>query len=167
MDKKEFKGIYDQYHSLVSKIAYDVIDDFHLAQDITQDIFAILYQKSDSIDLQKIKGWLITCTTRKAIDYKRKTYKEKEVFGGENINSLNVDVISTEHQIIGQEIYGEILTELYHKNRQWFYLVMKIDIEGEKPEVVACELGITLNNLRVKHHRAKEWLNNKFIKKYI
>lgn len=164
MKKRDFREIYDQYHSLVSQIAYDVVEDYHLAQDITQDVFAKLYQKREEIDFSRIKGWLITCATRKAIDYRRKNCYEKEVAGGEEISCI-CETDSAEYELIRREIYGQILTELYKKNRQWFEVVMRLDIEGEPPETVAREMGITLNNLRVKHHRAKSWLNEHFIKK--
>lgn len=162
MKKTEFREIYDQYHSLVTKIAYDVIEDFQLAQDITQDVFVSLYLNRDSIDMQRVKGWLITCTTRKAIDYRRKTYYEWEMVGKEDFIYLGSDTASVEREVLKKEILSQILAELYQKNRQWFYIIMKIDIEGEKPETVANELGITLNNLRVRHHRAKKWLSHRY-----
>ncbi|WP_230398770.1 RNA polymerase sigma factor [Novisyntrophococcus fermenticellae] len=165
MKKTEFREIYDQYHSLVTKIAYDVIEDFQLAQDITQDVFVSLYLNRNSIDMQRVKGWLITCTTRKAIDYRRKTYYEWEVVGKEDITYLGSDTISAECEVLKREILSQILAELYQKNRQWFYIIMKIDIEGEKPEAVANEMGITLNNLRVRHHRAKKWLSHRYTEK--
>jgi RNA polymerase sigma-70 factor (ECF subfamily) len=161
MDKTEFRNVYMQYHGLVSQIAYNVIGDYHLAQDITQDIFAELYQKWETIDVCKIKGWLITCTTRKAIDYKRKSYYEREVSGGENMKEL-CKSDSTEYEIILRENYGTILSELCQKNKQWFEVIIRLDVKGEKPKDVAKDMGITLNNLRVKHHRAKEWLSHRF-----
>lgn len=160
MDKTEFRNVYMQYYRLVSRIAYNVIGDYHLTQDITQDIFAELYQNWEVIDVCKIKGWLITCTTRKAIDYKRKSYYEREVSGGENIAEL-CDSASTEYEIVLRDVYGKILSELCQKNRQWFELIIRLDVRGEKPKNVAKDMGITLNNLRVKHHRAKEWLSHR------
>lgn len=163
MDKKEFKRIYLQYHNIVSKIAYDVIQDYHLAQDITQDVFAVLYQKRGDIETERVKGWLITCATRKAIDYTRRTYFQNEVAGGEISAALEKkDMVSAEHEIILREVYGEILAGLYQKSPEWFSIVVRLDVEGEDPWEVAADLGITLNNLRVKHHRAMEWLHRRF-----
>lgn len=163
MDKVEFRRVYDQYHGLVSKIAYNVIEDYHLAQDITQDIFATLYAKWDCIDIPQVKGWLITCATRKAIDYKRKVHVDREVLG-ENELEKGPDGDSAEHEIIRKAVYWQVLNELYHKNPQWFELVMRLDVDGDDPRHVAGELGISLNNLRVRHHRAKVWLSERYKK---
>lgn len=163
MDKKEFKRIYLQYHNIVSKIAYDVIKDYYLAQDITQDVFAALYQKRGAIETERVKGWLITCATRKAIDYRRRTYFQNEVAGGAILAAPEVrDLVSAENEIILREIYGEILAGLYQKSPEWFSIVVRLDVEEEPPWEVAEDLGITLNNLRVKHHRAMEWLHRRF-----
>lgn len=43
MDGMDFGEIYEKYYCLVVKIAYDIIGDFYLAQDITQDVYASLY----------------------------------------------------------------------------------------------------------------------------
>lgn len=163
MNKTEFHRVYDRYHGLVSKVAYNVIGDYHLAQDITQDIFAILYAKWDSIDISKVKGWLITCTTRKAIDYKRRIHVERELLG-ENELEKGPDEDSAEYAILRKEIYWQIFKELYQKNPIWFELIMRLDVEGDDPSHVAGDLGITLNNLRVRHHRAKTWLSDRFSK---
>ena len=63
MDGMDFGEIYEKYYCLVVKIAYDIIGDFYLAQDITQDVYASLYEKIDQIDIDRVKGWLITCAS--------------------------------------------------------------------------------------------------------
>ncbi len=162
MDGMDFGEIYEKYYCLVVKIAYDIIGDFYLAQDITQDVYASLYEKIDQIDIDRVKGWLITCASHKAIDYKRKKYYNREVMGDHFFPEP--DSISTECVFIRREMWGQVFAELYEKNRQWFFLIMCMDIAGEKPEEVAKVLGITLNNLRVRHHRAKEWVRKRYEK---
>lgn len=160
MKESEFCEVYNSYYSLVTKIAYNVIEDYHLAQDITQEVFVILVKKWDTIQQERLKGWLIRCTTRRALDYRRKKYFDREVpddfHDYDELHPMNV-----EQEIIFREIYGDIFLELYHKNRKWYDLICRLDLYGEDSAGLAREMSITQNTLRVRHHRAKQWLGTR------
>ena len=44
---------------------------------------------------------------------------------------------------------------------EYAQLIQQIDLGEQKPESVAAELGMTANNLRVRHHRAREQLRKR------
>lgn len=157
MKDDEFREVYNNYYGLVTKIAYDVIEDYHLAQDITQEVFTILSRKWDTIQMSRVKGWLIRCTTRRAIDYRRKKYFGTEI--PEDFQDFDeLYQMDLEQEMIFREFYGEIFLELYRKNRNWYELICRLDLEKEDSACLAREMSITQNTLRVRHHRAKEWL---------
>ena len=56
----------------------------------------------------------------------------------------------------------EVLAELKEKDRQWYEIIVRVAASGEKQKHVASDLGISLSNLRIKQHRAKQWLRDKF-----
>ena len=139
MNLSRFNEIYDQYYLMVMKVAYNVLRDYHYAQDICQEVFVLLYLKRDILDEEYIKPWLLVNAKRKAIDLQRKKYYGREC---------------------------TILEALQKKDRQWYEIFFRVTVEGESQKSVAEDLGISLSNLRIKLHRAKVWMRNMFLDEY-
>ena len=61
-----------------------------------------------------------------------------------------------------KEFGHRLFCALHEKNPEWYDIVMGLDVAELPPKEVARRLGISIVNLRVKHHRAREWLRNNF-----
>lgn len=161
MKLSEFNEIYDKYYLMVMKVAFNVLKDYHYAQDVCQEVFILFYAKCDLIEPQFRKPWLLVTTKRKAIDFLRKKYIKREVCDEvtspdcENWDSLEKDYIR-------REFGKKVLRELKVKDRQWYEIITRVMIDGESQQKVADDLGISLSNLRIKQHRAKNWLRKNF-----
>ena len=62
--------MYDQYNRLVYSVAYKVVENQQDAEEVMQDVFLRLWNKSELYDASKGKfiSWLLTLTRRIAID---------------------------------------------------------------------------------------------------
>jgi len=65
--------LYDQYNRVVYSVAYQVLSNQQDAEEVTQDVFLRIWNKSELYDPEKGKfvSWLLTMTKRLAIDLVR------------------------------------------------------------------------------------------------
>ena len=82
-DEKAISLLYDNYGDTLYGVAYKVLKDEELAQDVLQESFIKIWKKSDSYDASKAKlfTWLFRITRNTAIDKLRsvKTKTDKEI----------------------------------------------------------------------------------------
>ena len=79
MKSEKFKSTYMEYHHMVIHLAYDILQDYDLAHHVCQEVFIELSEKIESMDQERIKGWLLRCGKRKAIDFVRRAYRKNKV----------------------------------------------------------------------------------------
>ncbi len=82
-DEKAISLLYDNYGDTLFGVAYKVVRDEDLAQDVLQESFIKIWKKSDSYDSSKAKlfTWLFRITRNTAIDKLRSlnTKSDKEI----------------------------------------------------------------------------------------
>ena len=82
-DEKAISLLYDNYGDTLYGVAYKVVKDEDLAQDVVQESFIKIWKKSDSYDVTKAKlfTWLFRITRNTAIDKLRSvnTKADKEI----------------------------------------------------------------------------------------
>lgn len=81
-DRTKFQRIYDEYIYTMYSVAYDIVKNYHDAEDIVQEaLVKIAYTlgniHDEEIGTQKCKNLMITITKNRAIDFRKKA-KRKE-----------------------------------------------------------------------------------------
>ena len=66
------------------------------------------------------------------------------------------------HKLQLQELTGRLLADLKKKNEDWYEILRRMFLNGEKSEDIARALGISVENLRAKKHRLKIWINKHY-----
>lgn len=95
-DKKVIPILVKRWHMLFCKLAFFYVKDADVAKDIAQESWiAIMDKISDVKDPEKCKSWAISIVNRKAIDWLRKSNREKvklqSVFNESTNNNLEVE----------------------------------------------------------------------------
>lgn len=162
MKLSDFNDIYDRYYLMVMKTAFNILQDYHYAQDICQEVFTLLYLNHDAVQKPYIKSWLLVTAKYKAIDFQRKKYHKHEVCGDTVSTRFSLEFDDVEKEFLKKEFRKEALAELQKKDRQWYEIIVRVAAAGENQQHVADEMGISLSNLRTKQHRAKLWLRRHF-----
>ncbi|MDD4513978.1 RNA polymerase sigma-70 factor [Massilibacteroides sp.] len=168
----EFKSFYITWYSRVKFFACEYVFSEEDAENITQDVFADLYQKKiiedDRINLV---AYLFTSVKNKCIDHLRRKLLEQEA--KENLqkefdlslrmkyDSLDAfDVEWKSEQQIGTLIENALNT-LPERCREIF---IKSKIEGKKQREIAEELGISIktveNQITIAYKKMREELKN-------
>ena len=161
MGEDNFNRIYYQYRDMVMSIAYDMLKDSYLAQDVCQEVFLQL-SDTKKIELtvsKKTKNYLGVVAYHRSIDCYRKRKRLKEVTLEESEWILDSSI---EERIERDNILGEILKDLRDNHPQWYDVIIHIDLYEESGKEAARELGISVTSLRTRYHRAKKWLADKY-----
>ncbi len=129
-DEKAISLLYDNYADTLYGVAYKVVKDEELAQDIVQESFVKIWKKSDSYDETKAKlfTWLFRITRNTAIDKLRSlnTKSDKEIqidvsdvynLGEQSIRpefidvKENLDKIEPKYRIVLEALFFEGMTQ--------------------------------------------------------
>ncbi len=129
-DEKAISLLYDNYANTLYGVAYKVVKDEELAEDVVQESFIKIWKKADSYDPTKAKlfTWLFRITRNTAIDKLRslstKTDKEIQIdvsdvynLGEKSISPEHIDVkqhldkIEPKYRIVLEALFFEGMTQ--------------------------------------------------------
>ncbi|WP_313641843.1 RNA polymerase sigma factor [Paenibacillus sp.] len=69
-DMDAFSVLISKYSNAVYGVAYGKLGDFHIAQDIAQEVFVKTYRKLPNLkEPEKLASWLYAVTTRECIKH--------------------------------------------------------------------------------------------------
>jgi RNA polymerase sigma-70 factor (ECF subfamily) len=144
-DEKAISLLYDNYGDTLYGVAYKVVKDEDLAQDVVQESFIKIWKKSDSYDVTKAKlfTWLFRITRNTAIDKLRSvnTKANKEIqIDVSDVYNLGVRGIIPELMDVQENLdkiepkYKEVLEALF--------------FEGMTQQEASDELDIPLGTIK-------------------
>jgi RNA polymerase sigma-70 factor (ECF subfamily) len=83
-DDSALAAVYDRYAGLVFGLARRVTGDEEAAREVTQDVFTMLWQQPDKVDLSRgtLKSYLGVVGHRRAVDVVRRVSRRARVEGG-------------------------------------------------------------------------------------
>lgn len=130
------------------------LNDAHLAEDVVQEslIKALSADRKPTED-EATMAWFYRILRRSIIDlYRRKDARARALDRFEQELS---ETPSPQDKRILCQCFKRLLPLVPEQYRN---LLQRIDLEGEKPDEVAAQLGLTRNNLTVRLHRARRHL---------
>ena len=169
-DSNALHVLFDRYYRLVFSVALRILHDRGEAEDIAQDLFCYLYQKSALFDAAKgsVKAWIVQIAFHRTLD--RKSYLARRgFFLGTEIDSLNdklvgkTDLDNEVGALLNRPHLEKALQALSEKQRrtlEMFYF------EGLELREISEILGEPLGNIRHHFYRGLEQLRkNVFVQK--
>ncbi|MGN0354992.1 MAG: RNA polymerase sigma factor [Muricoprocola sp.] len=168
MKKELFTEVYCRYSKLVKKAVVDQTCDQELAEDIVQRVFLKCYQRIDTLEEERLKGWLLWVTKTEIIDYWRRMDKKRQdqsldmmIQTGENF-SEGMSRMDFADRLMKRDFVDTVLENLKEYNAPWYQLVNLVIIDGVKQEDAAERLGISIESLRSQLYRARQYLKRNF-----
>ena len=123
-----YKRVYDENKERVFKTAMRYSgNNYHIAQEITQEVFLKLYKHFDTFDEDYLAAWLTTTTKNAAKNHRKKA--EKEILDEEIGITADLYVADkSAEDIVIERVEDEetagfsrrILDDLYEKNERWY-----------------------------------------------
>ena len=144
-DEKAISLLYDHYADTLYGVAFKVVKDEDLAQDVVQESFVKIWKKSDSYDPTKAKlfTWLFRITRNTAIDKLRSvnTKTDKEI-------QIDVsDVYNLGEQAIRPE-FLDIKENLEKIEAKYRIVLDALFFEGMTQQEASDELDIPLGTIK-------------------
>ncbi|WP_434298178.1 sigma-70 family RNA polymerase sigma factor [Clostridium sporogenes] len=165
-NSKALDFIVDEYSNLVLKIIRTVLNsNFHsqYVEECANDVFWSVWSNIDSFDEQKgnFKYWIAAISKYKAIDYKRKLFKQNII---ESIDDhVLFDDTSIENNVIlseNKEEIFQVMNDMKKEDREIFIRRYFLD---EKVENIAKIFGVNRNLIDKRLSRGRKFLREKLI----
>lgn len=166
-DKEAFATLVKMYQKRIHAIAWRKINDYHIAEDITQEAFIQVYEKLSSLKNPKqFDGWLYVIVDRLCIDWLKKNKLDTQSLQNTPTETLEetyyMHYESKHREMETVEHYREIVKKLLNKlpesERTVFTLYHLGDMTAKE---VAKTLGISVNTVKSKLRRARNRLRLK------
>ena len=150
----EFEEIYKLYWDRIFRLCMGFVNDYDAAQDLAQETFIIVWEKLSTFRNESSIGtWIFRIASNNCL---RQIEKQKRFLKSELPSNLTEEKqISLEPQI--QFLY-KCIAELPEAER----IIISLELEDVKQAEIAKIVGLSEANTRVKIHRIKEKLTQKF-----
>ncbi|AZA78043.1 sigma-70 family RNA polymerase sigma factor [Chryseobacterium sp. G0186] len=149
-----FEDIYELYWQKIFRLCMGYVNDTELAQDLAQETFIIVWQQLPKFRNESSIGtWIFRIASNNCL---RQIEKEKRFARTDlPINLEEKKQESMEPQI---QLLYRFISELPETDR----IIISLELEEIKQAEIAHIVGLSETNIRVKIHRIKEKLTQKF-----
>ncbi len=133
------------------------VGDSHLAADVVQESLLRAVRSSDQLrDEESATAWFYRILRRTIIDlYRRRDASQRA------IERLEIELDSPASSDEERAACACIESLIPTLKPDYATLIRELDLDGQSPEQVAARHGVTANNLRVRHHRARQQLRER------
>lgn len=83
MTNAQFSALVEQYQKLVYTVCYQLVRDYQLAEDLTQDTFVAAFSHMDDCPPEHYKPWLARIATNKARDHLKSAWNRRVMTPGD------------------------------------------------------------------------------------
>ena len=163
-DQNAFTALVNKYQKWVHTLVWRKIGDFHIAEEITQDIFLKVYNKLSTLKPpEQFPGWLYVITSRHCIAWLRKKRRPTSSLDAMPAPELN-ELCYTQYEASRGEADAierqrEIVKQLLQKLPQSERTVVTMHYIGEMScEKISEFLGVSPNTVKSRLHRARKRL---------
>ena len=150
----DFEEVYSTYWQKIFRLCMGYMNDFESARDLAQETFIIVWQQLPKFRNEaNIGTWIFRIASNNCL---RQIEKGKRMVKAElPINLKEESQHSLEPQI---QLLYKFIAELPETDR----IIISLELEEVKQSEIASIVGLTESNVRVKIHRIKEKLIQKF-----
>lgn len=148
-DLRALEEFYDRHHRTALAVAYRVLGDWGLAEDMVQETFLALWRQANRFDPKRgsVRSWFISIARHRAIDATRGRYFSHER------QSLEEYVVPTEDADVWQEVSQQLDKELVRKAVQSLpeeqrKTIMLAYFEGYTGQQISERTGVPLGTVK-------------------
>lgn len=149
-----FEEIYNTYWQKIFRLCMGYVNNHELAQDMAQETFIIVWQQLPKFRNESSIGtWIFRIASNNCL---RQIQKEKRFIR----TDLPINLIAERQPALEPQIkyLYKCIAELAETDR----IIISLELEDIKQAEIATIVGLSEANIRVKIHRIKEKLTQKF-----
>lgn len=150
----EFEGVYKNYWQKIFRLCMGYTNDYELAQDMAQETFIIVWQQLPKFRNEANMGtWIYKIATNNCLRQIEKQNRIPKADLPENLAEEKQANIEPQIKLLYQ-----FISELPETDR----IIISLELENIKQAEIATIVGLSEANIRVKIHRIKEKLTQRF-----
>ena len=157
MTNEKFQEMVEQYEKLVFTICYQLVRDYHEAQNLAQDAFVSAYAHIDTVTEDNLKAWLARIATNKAKDYLQSAYQRHTLLPGEDNIPPGLSP-PAEETVLRRSAAAEIRDLILHMRQPYQPVCRLCLLEEKTPEEAALALGRPVKTIHTQLSRGKRML---------
>ena len=160
-DPDNFARLVDRYQRLLFKYVYNIFRDYHLAQDLSQEIFLKVYASLSTYNIKyPFSTWLLRVAHNYSIDYLRKkklnlVSLETKLGDTKVADSLAASLPAASHAYEQSREREQIKAAIFALDPDYRSVIFLRYIEGVKLEDIGYILGIPLGTVKSRINRAR------------
>lgn len=150
-----FEEIFKEYWQKIFRLCMGYVNDYDLAQDLAQETFIIVWQKLPKFRNEANVGtWIFRIASNNCLRHIEKQNRLSKTDFPINLTEEKQENIEPKIQFL-----YKCISELSEVDR----IIISLELENIKQAEIANIVGLSESNIRVKIHRIKEKLTQKFI----
>ncbi len=163
-DQSAFSALVRKYQKPLHALVWRKIGDFHIAEELTQDIFLNVYKKLQTLkNPNRFAGWLYVIASRRCIAWlkkKRIPMESLDAMPPEELEELAYAQYRAERQEeVVSERHGEVVKHLLQKLPESERTVVTLHYLGDMTcEDISKFLGVSPNTVKSRLYRARKRL---------
>ncbi len=169
---ERFEEYFQEYKNLIMRVVYDRTGDYHMAQEICQQVFVSFYTRMDKVPEDLVKAWLLKSARNAIIDFYRRRAAREEVIDGMTPLADVEEYVSEstlqtyEEELATRELADKILRDVKRVNAQWYEILLLHCVDGLSFAEASERLGVPENVLRARLCRARAYIKSHFGREY-
>ncbi len=157
MNAQRFKEIFIPYHQKLYRIAYRIIEDTYLAEDLVQDTYVKLWSQRDRLkSIQNMEAYAVIVLRNSCMDYIKQNKKEQKI---KQMTEKPI-VVENADWTDEAEFIKKIIDALPQQQKIAFWMK---HWEEYPNKVIEETLGVSAVNLRVILSRARKTIKDQFL----
>ena len=162
MTTEQWQKSIEAYEKLIFIICYQMVKDYHEAQNLTQETFLSAYTHRESCQIETVKPWLARIAANKAKDYLKSAYFRRERI---EIIQEQTDTSPLPESICLQREAIEKMKEHILNLQEPYYMVSRMYFLEEKGIAdIAKQLNRPQKTVQTQLYRSKKILREKMKK---
>ncbi|MVP02482.1 MULTISPECIES: RNA polymerase sigma factor [Paenibacillus] len=160
-DEESFREIVRAYRNYVFQIVFSVVRHPKDAEDVMQEVFLKMFTSLPHTEVKGLKAWLSRVAVNKAIDYKRKAYRQREMATDgmeETMPPPSMLRSDTEDPLIHKEFRELVMRKLNELPENYRDVLIAFYYEDKSYQQIADEQEVTVQTIKSKLYRAKQWI---------
>ncbi len=166
-EENAFAELVEKNKEKVHASAWRKIGDFHIAEEITQDVFLQVYSKLHTLkDLKRFDGWIYVITNNRCLNWiarNKPLFQSIEDLSAEEIEEYDIKQYESEQLIEYETEYrSEVVKKLLDTLPESECTIMHLIYFGKmSAKEISKTLGVSLNTIKSRIRRARIRLKSK------
>ena len=170
---ENFTDFYDTLFEFSANIAYRIVKEKNISKDIAQEVFMYFLKEEDKLDYSDeecLRAKVHNKTRKVCLDYLKRSCNRHEMCiiddedNGEEIIDEKANPEAVILELEDKADRNRALEMLRRENPVSYEILLRTQVYGEPPDVVAKEYGISRNAVNNRNFRAKAWMKEKLKK---